>query len=231
MIELLKNLFFVRTCLGCGTALPDAEADTVFCEKCYAEYLKFRSERCHRCKKMECECQCIPGKMKESVLWSVHILPYRENLTKQIIFTLKMKNYTPLQRFIAKDLAHLIFDRTNGDLSGFAVTFVPRKSKSVCIYGVDQARVLAELTASYLYLPVVDLFKHSHSSKDQKTLRGAERMYNALKSYGLNDKVQCQTEKLLIFDDIVTTGSTVDILIKLAKLHGYREFAIVSLAT
>ena len=230
MIDLLKSLFFVRTCLGCGTVLPDAKKDTVFCPECFERYRELRSEECRHCEKRADECRCVPKNLKGKVFWSAHLFSYYEPFSKQIIFTLKMKNYKPLQRFLAKELADLIIRATGGDLSGYTVTFAPRKPGSVRTYGFDQAKILAELTAFHCNLPIVNLFRHAPFSKTQKRLNAAERKKNAKNSYSLREDVCRQTDKLLIFDDIVTTGSTVSALISLAQEMGFRKIAVVSVA-
>lgn len=230
MIDLLKNLFFVRTCLGCGTALPDAEKDTVFCPECFRRYQELKSEECHHCEKRADECRCLPKNLRGKVFWAAHLFSYYDQFSKQIIFTLKMKNYKPLQRFLAKELADLIFRATGGDFSDYTVTFAPRKPGSVCAYGFDQAKNLAELTATYLDLPMEDIFRHARFSKIQKRLNAAERKKNAKNSYSLRTDVCRQTDKLLIFDDIITTGSTLSALIDLAEGMGYQEIAVISVA-
>lgn len=230
MNELLKSLFFVRTCLGCGTALPDAEKDTVFCPACSRLYSQLRTEECLRCEKKMDECRCVPESLRGKVLWSAHLFSYYGKLSRRIVFTLKMKNYRPLQRFLSGELADLILKATDGKLSGYAVAFAPRSPKSVCVYGFDQAKILAEMTAARLGLPVENLFCHTYFSRTQKHLKAFERQKNARNSYFLRKNACRRTDKLLIFDDIVTTGSTLEALVSLAGALGYREIAVVSVA-
>lgn len=230
MSNLLKSLFFVRTCLGCGTALPDAGEDTVFCEECFRRYTELRNEECPRCEKKMGKCRCIPHHLRRRVFWSAHLFSYHGKLSKQIIFTLKMKNYKPLQRFLSKELADLILEATGGDLSDYTVTFAPRKSGSISLYGFDQAKLLAELTAAHLNLPVENIFTHAYFSKTQKQLKAFERKKNAKESYSLRNNAFRRTDKLLIFDDIITTGSTLAALVDLAEALGFREIAVVSVA-
>ena len=230
MNNLIKSLFFVRTCLGCGTALPDAEEDTVFCQECFRRYAELRNEECLICEKKMDECRCVPENLRGRVFWSAHLFSYYGKLSKQIIFTLKMKNYRPLQRFLSKELADLILKATGGDLSDYTIAFAPRSSKSVCLYGFDQAKILAEFTAAQLNLPVEDIFCHAYFSKTQKRLKAFERKKNAKASYSLKNHACRRTDKLLIFDDIITTGSTLATLISLAKALGYREVAVISVA-
>ena len=230
MIKLLKNLFFVRACLGCGTALPDAEENAVFCEDCLRHYLELKSEECLHCGKSADACRCTPQSLRGKVIWAAHLFSYYGKLSKRIIFMLKMKNYKPLQRFLAKELADLVIEVTNGNLDGYTITYAPRKAESVCLYGFDQAKVLAKLTASHLQLPVENLFRHARFTKIQKRLNAVERKKNAQNSYSLNDYVCPHTDKLLIFDDIVTTGSTLSALVTLAEAIGFQEIAVISVA-
>ena len=53
---------------------------------------------------------------------------------------------------------------------------------------------------------------------------------NANNSYFLREDFVPQTKKLLIFDDVITTGSTLSTLVSLAKLAGFREVSIVCIA-
>jgi ComF family protein len=230
MNEFLKSLFFVRTCLGCGTALPDAGKEDIFCPECFRLYSQLRSEECLHCGKRMDKCHCIPESLRGKVLWSAHLFSYYGKLSKQIIFNLKMKNYLPLQRFLSKELAEVILEAMGGDLSDYTVTFAPRKPESVCVYGFDQAKILAKMTAARLSLPVDDLFRHTYFSKTQKRLKAFERKKNAKNSYFLKKYACRKTDKLLIFDDIVTTGSTLAALVSLAEALGYREIAVISVA-
>ena len=182
------------------------------------------------CGKSMDECRCIPEILRGKVSWSAHLFFYYGKLSKQVIYTLKMKNYLPLQRFLAKELAEVITEATGGNLSDYTVTFAPRKPESVCFYGFDQAKILAKMTAVRLNLPFDELFRHTHFSKIQKRLKAMERKKNAKHSYLLKKYACRRTDKLLIFDDIVTTGSTLAALVSLAEALGYREIAVVSVA-
>ena len=143
---------------------------------------------------------------------------------------MKLKNLPYLQRFLAHELSNLIDEATQGNCSDFTVTFAPRKPRSVRVYGFDQAKILAKLSAERLDLPFAQVFRHARISKLQKTLTATERAINADKSYFLRDDFVRKTDRLLIFDDVMTTGSTLSALISLAKAAGFREVCVVCIA-
>ena len=230
MNSFLKQLLFVRKCLICGRVLPNADDDTVFCEDCYREYRKLCQDICTNCRNSEIQCRCVPQKLKGKVSFSAHLFSFRDELSRKIVYSVKLKNYPHLQRFFAKELSDLILGVTGGNLSGFTVTFAPRKPRSIRVYGFDQSKVLAELSADQLHLPFAEVFRHARFSKLQKKLNMADREINATRSYFLRNDFVRQTNKLLIFDDVMTTGSTLDVLVSLAEAAGFREIAVVSIA-
>ena len=230
MNDFLKRLFFVRKCIACGMALPDADKDTFFCEACFREYQKLCRDVCPSCEKTERECRCVPRKLRGKVGFAAHLFAYHDELSRKLIYSFKLKNYPFLQRFMAKELADLVWDVTKGDLSDYTVTFAPRKPKSVRIYGFDQSKVLAELVAEQLELPLAEIFCHTRFSKLQKRLNVGERAINAERSYFLCEDFVRRTDKLLIFDDVMTTGSTLSSLIALAEAVGFREVSVVCIA-
>ena len=230
MNNFLKRLFFVRKCLICGRALPDAKRDTVFCPDCMLEYLKLCGDTCFRCGKSERECRCVPGKLQGKVGFAAHLFTFNDSVSRTIVYSVKLQNLPYLQRFIAGELSDLIYEVTDGKLSDYTITFVPRKPKSVRLYGFDQAKVLAELFAERLHVPCVSMFRHARLSKLQKRLRSGERAINAKRSYSLLDGFVRETDKLLIFDDVMTTGSTLSVLIALAKSAGFHEVSVVCIA-
>ena len=230
MNNFLKGLFFVRKCLICGKALPEAKQDTVFCPDCFLEYLKLCGDVCFRCGKPERACRCIPGKLQGKIGFAAHLFTFHNSISREIVYSVKLQNLPYLQRFIAGELSDLIYEVTDGRLSDFTITFVPRKPRSVRIYGFDQAKVLAQLSAERLHLPCVSMFRHARLSKSQKRLKSDERAINAKNSYFLREDFVRETDKLLIFDDVMTTGSTLSVLALLAKAAGFQEVNVVCIA-
>ena len=227
MIDFLKGIFFVRKCMLCGEVLPDAEKSTAFCPKCLLEYEKLGRAVCEKCGNREKECDCLPSVLKNQIAFSAHLFAYERELSKTLIFALKRKNLSALQHFLSLELSKRL---SVYGLSDYTVTFAPRKPKSVREYGFDQAEILAKGVAENLNLPYEAIFAHAHFSKLQKELNAKERAENARQSYRLKKEISPETRGLLIIDDVTTTGSTLSVLVSLAKSAGYEKIAVACVA-
>ncbi len=210
--------------------MPEAGKDTLFCADCFAEYRKLCGDICPACGKAERACRCVPEKLRGKVGFAAHLFTFYDSISRTLVYTVKLRNLPYLQRFLAHELADLICEAAGGDLSDLTVTFAPRKPRSIRVYGFDQAEILAKLAAARLHLPFVKMFGHTRISKLQKRLNATERAINAKKSYFLRDDFVRRADRLLIFDDIMTTGSTLSALISLAKTAGFREINVVCIA-
>ena len=224
MIELWKNLFFVRKCLLCGEILTESK-EGVFCPKCRLEYEKLKRRPCRACGKPQSACGCMPDKLKHEIAWAVHLFAYEDPFSKTVIFTLKRRDFKPLQVFLGEELASLF-----GDVAEYEITFAPRKPKSVREYGLDQAEALARVISDEKNVPLADIFTHARRSELQKNLNAEARAENAEKSYAVQKSFVRERDKLVIVDDVMTTGSTMAKLVSLAKEAGYKEIAVIYLA-
>ena len=224
MIEFWKRLLFVRKCLFCGTLLTDSKED-VFCPKCRLEYEKMKRRACHLCGKAHNDCGCVPTTLRPLVDAAVHLFAYEDSYSKTIIFRLKRKDYRPLQVFLGKELAEGL-----PDMLGYDITYAPRTPRSVRKYGFDQARALARVIGEEKGIPMVEMFSHANFSRLQKNLNLEERIDNAEKSYALKKRFVRKHDRLILVDDVMTTGSTMAKLVSLAKEAGYQSVTLVCVA-
>jgi predicted amidophosphoribosyltransferase len=224
MIEFWKRLLFVRKCLFCGALLTDSKED-VFCPKCRLEYEKMKRRACHTCGRSHDTCGCVPPRLRSLVDAAVHLFAYEDSYSQTMIFRLKRKDYRPLQIFLGKELAKGI-----SDVSGYDITYAPRTPQSVRKYGFDQARALACVIGEEKGIPMLEMFSHANFTRLQKNLNLEERKKNAEKSYTLKKRFVREHDHLIIVDDVMTTGSTMEKLVSLAKAAGYQSVTLVCVA-
>jgi len=91
-----------------------------------------------------------------------------------------------------------------------AIAFVPMHKKKEALRGYNQARLLAEYLAKELKKPLLkkNLIKIKET-KDQNKLSKIERQVNLLDSFKAINCHQFSGKKILLVDDIITTGATI----------------------
>lgn len=114
-----------------------------------------------------------------------------------------------------------------------AVTWAPLSKKRLRRRGYDQARLLAERVGELLGRPVVPLLEKWRDTPPQSGLEDARRRReNVRGAYRLLPEARslCSGKKLLLVDDVVTTGATMGECAKLLKSAGAASVAALSLA-
>ena len=230
MIDFLKRLFLVRKCVVCRKVMLDDTREEVFCNECRAEYERLKALRCRICGREHRLCRCLPPRLFHDVAHAVHLIPYRDAFAHRLIYVLKRKNDRVTRRFLAGELVRAVRD-AGVSTADCDVSFVPRLPKSIGYYGFDHSRTLARAFARMLGLPLKCLFRHKRRTPLQKNLTVWEREENARRSYHLRRRLPKERgRRLILVDDVVTSGCTMARLASLAKSVGYEEIIVVSLA-
>ncbi len=90
------------------------------------------------------------------------------------------------------------------------ISFVPMYKKKEVLRGYNQSKLMAEYVAKELDKPLLlnSLIKIKHT-KDQNKLGKIERQSNLINSFKIVNNHQFKGKKILIIDDIITTGATI----------------------
>lgn len=224
-IDHVLNLIFPRTCAVCGEA-ADARFSYALCLYCGNEFEILKSEICPSCLSPQMMCRCRPPVSGGKNVRYAHLIEYESEFSKKLIFALKRKNSAPLRRFLASELSSLVkVDRDETEIA-----FAPRRRASVREYGFDQSKELAAALSKKTGVRRVNLFRHRRGGDEQKELGAGERRINAGESYVLSKNALLRGEKLIIVDDVITTGSTVFTLCELASLAGAEDITVLTVA-
>ena len=224
-IDHVLNLIFPRTCAVCGDA-ADARSDYALCIYCGNEFEILKSEICPSCLAPQMMCRCRPAFSGGKNVKYAHLIEYKSEFSKKLIFALKRKNSAPLRRFLASELSSLV----KVDKSETEIAFAPRRRASVREFGFDQSKELAAALSKKTGARLVKLFNHRRGGDEQKALGAYERRDNADDSYALSKSALLRGEKLIIVDDVITTGSTVRTLCELASLAGAEDITVLTVA-
>lgn len=183
-------------------------ADLFFDTSCKICHQKMRSGTlCENCKQKIEKAQVF-GKRTFYVgtrrVDGIFLLNYNDKTVKKLIFALKRS----ADRELVEYAASLYQKGVNKESGRVNVTYVPRKHASVGFYGYDHVkkpcRVMCKKSGGRMNF--LKLLSRKGFSKEQKTLSAEMRHENVLGIFKVKSgKIP---ESIILFDDVVTTGST-----------------------
>ena len=118
-------------------------------------------------------------------------------------------------------------DRLQVDL----ITWVPISAKRLKKRGFDQCQLLAEALSREVDLPAVPLLKKVRDNPPQSGIVGhAHRKANVLGVYQVTDSAQLQEKRILLLDDILTSGATAGECARILLTAGAAEVHLAVIA-
>lgn len=111
------------------------------------------------------------------------------------------------------------------------VTWVPVSTLRKFRRGYDQSRLLAQALGKELSLPVFQVLKKVRHTPPQSTLGHApQRRANVLGAYRIADPSKVAGKRILLLDDVVTTGATASECAKVLLTAGAKEVLLATIA-
>ena len=200
MIEAVENAFFPVRCPYCDKVIYHEQ---YACEECKSEMPELPItnyiEGGYRC--------TSPFLYKEKFAEAVKAFKFsnRAQYAKQLAFAVVTAlNYT-------------------NKLEYDYVTCVPMYPEQKAERGYNQAELLAKECAKLLGIKYIDALEQFKQNKPQHTLKGSERRKNVKGVYRAINKDKLKGKKILLVDDIITTGNTLAECAKMLKKSGCEE--------
>ncbi len=181
------QIFFPKRCPFCGQVIPPRSR---CCEDC-APDLPFLPE--------------TGRKLAEPPRELTAYAPFSyEGRAEQAIWRLKFYGVPAAARHLAPYLAEALPDSAAFDL----IVPIPMTRRREKQRGYNQAALLARFLAEELHIPARPLLKKCRETAQQHTLNARERRTNLSGAYRLPDPAAVRGKRILLCDDVVTTGST-----------------------
>jgi ComF family protein len=111
-----------------------------------------------------------------------------------------------------------------------ALVPVPLHRKRLRQRGYNQAELLARVIGRYYDKPVVTALERQRNTHAQFDLPRQERFTNLKEAFRVGDRAAVQNRKVMLVDDIYTTGSTVGECVRALKTAGARRIEILTLS-
>ena len=225
----LKSIFYSRK-LTCSVCRRENFSDRTVCDECYA-LLPFNDDsicgHCGRATAYPTE-YCDYCKNKETFVDQARSAYKYEQPIKGLIYRLKYDG----EKYLAEELAlemHKVFIKS----IGFAdcIVFVPSTAKKLEERGYNQSKVLAEEISRLTQIPLIDAVQKVKETPSQVGLSLKERKENLKGCFKVVERAEVKGKRVLIIDDVLTTGSTLETLGEKLKKAGASQVIALTVAS
>ena len=133
---------------------------------------------------------------------------YQDEL-RQSLRAFKFQNHPEYAEAYGRELARSVRLFLPGAFD--CITWMPVSAKRLQERGYDQARLLAEALGRELNKPVLPMLEKRRENPPQSSLEGAgARRSNVAGAYAVPDPAAVSGRRVLLADDILTTGATME---------------------
>ncbi len=175
------------------------------------------AKRCDKCGKSAYSCKCNGEKTPRFLFF------YGGAKARSLIYYLKENADERTVHFIAEAMIRACGIKPNS-LSG--VTFVPRLRRKIRRAGYDQAKALAQAISKIYGIPLIPSLERVSRAKEQKLLSRSERKKEAALNFRpLLPLPNEKHKRLLLIDDVSTTGATIEACAKIIR-ESYAESVV-----
>ncbi len=241
--RVISELFYPDgiKCIVCDAELP-SETRYCVCDSCKLPFNVDYCKICGRGKKSHaayCD-DCKHGKWEFSVARSSFEFAGE---VKNLIYRFKYGNERYLSDYLGEFMADTYFE---SELSVDAITYVPLHKKRLRLRGYNQSELLARRIGELISLPTFGLLDKVSATKNLAKLNKKMRQDVISGSFGLNsgelarflttmrginDDFRFEDAKILLIDDIFTTGATSNECAKMLKGVGIGEVFVLCCAS
>ena len=210
ILETLRDLFFPAHCAGCAVAVDAGW----FCADCEREILMVPEPRCEVCSQpysgMMDQFVCANCRGRAFHFGCAVAVMHSRGVVRDLIHRLKYGRELWLEEILGEFLARGLQDPRLTGTEIDAVIPVPLHALRKREREFNQSEILARGLARRGKLPFLDALRRLRYTVTQTHFDRSDRMQNLRDAFKLRQNVSVQGKHLLLVDDVLTTGSTLD---------------------
>lgn len=203
-------------CIICEDELPKPSKYGL-CDKCLGEMTFLKDDICKKCGRLQINeaDYCLTCQNNLRCFDFARSCVVYNDKAKEIVRGLKFGH----RKYFGKYVSNFLIDRYAECFSDIDIDFivpVPLTKKRKSERGFNQAEVISEKFAKHYGIKIrTDVVEKIRQNDEQAKLSGKERAENVVGVYSVMNKDAVKDKRILIVDDVMTTGSTGS---KLAKV-------------
>ncbi len=206
----ILNLLFPRKCVLCRSLLKKEETD--LCTPCRQETDRYATPK-----------NSLPFLESRTAVW------YYEGNVRSSLLRYKFSNQRSYSRVYGRLLAMKLLEEYP---QGFDVlTWIPISPRRLRQRGYDQVELLAQAVSQELEMPLTRTLVKVRDNPPQSGLReAAQRRANVLGAYEALSPEAFSGKRVLLLDDIITTGATASEAARILLTAGAKEVTCAAVA-
>jgi competence protein ComFC len=221
-VHALASLFYPATCVVCSA---NVERSEYLCGECQRGAPRIVAPFCTKCS------EPFPGAITQAfscancehrvLHFDCAVAMYRSRgLVRKLVHQFKYAKQRHLRFPVAGWLRETLHDPRLRGRHFDVIVPVPLHPARERERGFNQAALLAELLASSTELPAHDVLERTRYTTTQTAYDRAERMENLHGAFRLRKNQDVRDLRVLLIDDVLTTGSTLSECARVLKAAG-----------
>lgn len=235
MLELVLNFLFPKTCIICGKPHPNYICNT--CEKRFEKYKKFNIIDNKKVILDRLGIQNINLIQKyylideEKIYWEkmLYCFDYKSTIRK-FMLQYKFSGKSYLSEFFSYQI--LKNKKVYEILKSYDIIVpVPMDKNKKLKRGYNQTELITNIISKTKIIEADNnVLEKVKATKTQSTLEKSERKNNVENSYAVKCSEKVKNRNVILFDDIYTTGATVNEISKKLKEAGAKNICVLVIA-
>jgi competence protein ComFC len=218
----IASLLYPPVCVICRASVRATE---YLCDQCEAKVVRIVAPFCRKCSEpfegaITNEFTCA-NCAHRTIHFDAAVAAYRSRgIVRQIIHDFKYGHQIYLRQPVARWLRSALDDARLRDCRFDMIIPVPLHPTRQRERGFNQATMLAELLSAQVSIPSKLLLERVRYTTTQTALDRAERMENLHNAFRLRKNMDVRGLRVLLIDDVLTTGSTLSECARILKRAG-----------
>lgn len=204
--EAFLDIFFPKRCIVCG------KYGLFLCSECSKTIKIFKTPTCYYCGKITkfcVSCSSCKNKNKSNLNGIYYAASFKEGCVKEIVHYFKYNGISELSGLLSSIMAKRL--ENNLPKGNPVVVPVPLSLKRERKRGFNQSELIARKISEKLHLNGGTALAKIRDTSSQVQSQGKEiRSKNLRDSFICTDKELIENKTILLVDDIITTGSTLE---------------------
>ncbi len=223
-----KDLLFPKFCLGCGYI------GVYLCSSCQNKLRPIKQDVCLCCKKSSFFGLTHPSCRRKFNIDGLIALYYYSPILKKIIKNIKYRLATEVWQEFYQIIKPEVIKKLGFYKklsSNFIIQPIPLTKNKYNERGFNQAKIISVFFQKFLNYPIVDLLVRKKETLAQAQLESLGKRYqNVRGAFQVVDKKYLNNKKVILVDDVVTSGSTVKEAARVLKRAGVKKVYVLALA-